>query len=72
MRLACSFEPVSFGTQLIDPVEHSLEKSLGGGRWYPGLLKGEDLPALAADLGAPALDFSPDELNVRHVPPSPM
>jgi hypothetical protein len=71
MRLARSPEPVSFGTELIDPVEHSLEKRFGGQCRYSGLLERKNFPPLPPDLHAPALDFSSEEVNVRHVPPSP-
>src|SRR5581483_1773639 len=62
-------QPVPFGTKAIDLVEHSLEERVGRGSRYPRPLKLRDFLALAAYLDAHALDFTPDEFNVRHAWP---
>jgi len=61
------FQTVSLGAKPVDVVEHPLKKDLGSGGCNPCPLELDDLLALASYLGTHALDFVPNEINVRHV-----
>jgi Protein of unknown function (DUF3072) len=63
------FEAVSLRAKAIDLVEHPLKKGLGCRCRNPCPLQLKDFFSLPSDLGAHALDFAPDEINVRHFSP---
>jgi hypothetical protein len=54
-------------TEQVHLIKHPLQKSLSRSRGDAGTLEHEDFVALAAYLGAHALDFRADKVQVRHV-----
>jgi hypothetical protein len=60
------FQAVALFAKFIDFIEHSFEQSIGRSRGYPSPLKLSDFAALAVHLHPPALDLSPNVVDVRH------
>ena len=61
-------EAISFLAEVIDFAEHSAEEQFGRGCRNPGPLKLENFLPLSKHLNAHVFDFSPDEVEVCHVP----
>jgi hypothetical protein len=61
-----AFQPVPFGAQLIDLIEHPVEQSLCRAGWYPRALELPDLTPLPVHLSPHAFDIAPNEINIWH------
>jgi len=62
-----SFELVTFGTKLVDLVEHPLQQRFSRSRRNPGSLKLSDFTALTMHLGAHPLNLAPDIIKLHDV-----
>jgi hypothetical protein len=65
-------EPVALGAEIVDLVEHPIEKRLGRVAGYPGALKLRDLSALEQNLKPQTGDLASDKLDVRRLSPRPL
>jgi hypothetical protein len=60
-------ELISFGTKLIDLVEHPLQQRFSRSRRNPGSLKLSDFAALTMNLGAHPLNLASDIFKLHNV-----
>jgi hypothetical protein len=60
-------EPVTFCTELVNPIEHSLQERFSRGRRNARLLKLPNVPALTVNLEPHSFDLCPDMIKLHHV-----
>jgi hypothetical protein len=62
-----SLEPVTFGTELVNPIEHSLQERFSRSRRNPRLLELSNVPALTVDLEPHSFDLPTDMIKLHDV-----
>jgi hypothetical protein len=66
-RSLLALEPVSFGTKLVDLVEHPLQQRFSRSRRNPGSLKLSNFTVLTMNLGAHPLNLASDIFKPHNV-----